>query len=339
MDKDRCFWVGSAEWGDFLGRLVGEASVYALGGEGGRFFYRQLIRKDIGDIVYNPVRAVQPLKSFIFSPREEVVGPSDREGRKQTIIVGVKACDISSLEILDRALKETDLPDPVYQERRQRIVLISSDCSEPQETCFCTLVGRAPYPESGFDLNLSKVDGGFVVAVGSERGAELVDSHRSLFREATAEEIARRDRDRGDILRRVDRINESVAQKRSYQEIVKDSYSSELWVKHSESCVECTACNNICPTCHCYLLDDVSGAEGFVKVRSWDSCVHTGYARVAGGLNPRPHLWERFRNRYLCKFLYMKENFGLLGCTGCGRCIEACQGKIDMREVLQELAG
>jgi L-lactate utilization protein LutB len=27
-----------------------------------------------------------------------------------------------------------------------------------------------------------------------------------------------------------------------------------------------------------------------------------------------------------------------LACTGCGRCIEACAGKIDLRDVLKELA-
>jgi sulfhydrogenase subunit beta (sulfur reductase) len=74
-----------------------------------------------------------------------------------------------------------------------------------------------------------------------------------------------------------------------------------------------------------------------VKLRGWDSCMYSGYAVTAGGGTPRPKLVERFRNRYFCKFKYLPLNYGLLGCTGCGRCVEGCQGKIDMRETLKDL--
>ena len=72
-------------------------------------------------------------------------------------------------------------------------------------------------------------------------------------------------------------------------------------------------------------------------MRSFDSCQWNGYARVAGGATPRPKMFERFRNRYLCKFLFMKSNFDLLGCTGCGRCTEACAGNIDFRKVVKRV--
>jgi len=81
-------------------------------------------------------------------------------------------------------------------------------------------------------------------------------------------------------------------------------------------------------------LNDESVEKEFVKVRSYDSCQLNGYAKVAGGTSPRPKVFQRFRNRYLCKFDYMKSNFGLLGCTGCGRCTETCTAKIDFREVI-----
>jgi len=62
-----------------------------------------------------------------------------------------------------------------------------------------------------------------------------------------------------------------------------------------------------------------------------------GFARVAGGESPRKELFERFRNRYTCKFHFTPEYYGLLGCTGCGRCIQTCLGKIDMRKVITRL--
>jgi ferredoxin len=110
-----------------------------------------------------------------------------------------------------------------------------------------------------------------------------------------------------------------------------------VWEEESSSCVGCGACTNICPTCYCLILNEEGGDGDFVKVRSYDSCQWQGYARVAGGASPRPRMKQRFRNRYLCKFLYLPSNFGTLGCTGCGRCTEACPGQIDFRAVVRDI--
>ena len=69
-----------------------------------------------------------------------------------------------------------------------------------------------------------------------------------------------------------------------------------------ETCVECGACNTICPTCHCFLLLDQLGDRDLVRYRLWDSCLIKDFAEVAGGANPRPHLWMRLRNRFEKKF-------------------------------------
>jgi len=62
---------------------------------------------------------------------------------------------------------------------------------------------------------------------------------------------------------------------------------------------------------------------------------------MAGGTNmkltPRAELSNRLANRILHKFTYSPEQYGLLGCVGCGRCIDACLGAIDIREVVGKL--
>ena len=118
--------------------------------------------------------------------------------------------------------------------------------------------------------------------------------------------------------------------------------SDEGWQKFAADCVECGACTNICPTCYCfYLYDQVLGPAEFERLRTWDSCLLSTYHRMAGGpsmkLSPRPRLSSRLANRVLHKFTYSPEQCGLLGCVGCGRCIDACLGAIDIREVVQEL--
>ena len=60
---------------------------------------------------------------------------------------------------------------------------------------------------------------------------------------------------------------------------------------------------------------------------------------MAGGANPRARRSERLRNRFDKKFNFAPEVFGFYACDGCGRCTEACIGKIDIRDVLKRAVG
>jgi sulfhydrogenase subunit beta (sulfur reductase) len=109
----------------------------------------------------------------------------------------------------------------------------------------------------------------------------------------------------------------------------------EIWEKYSARCVSCGACATICPTCTCFLLID---KPGFEKVKQLDACQYPGFERVAGGEDSLFRLNNRFRNRYMCKYVWKPEKFNSIACTGCGRCIEACIGKINKNELFMELA-
>ena len=101
-----------------------------------------------------------------------------------------------------------------------------------------------------------------------------------------------------------------------------------------ERCLACGACSFLCPTCHCFDIQDEVTAEGGVRFRCWDTCQFGEFTRMGAGHNPRPTQKERVRQRVSHKFKYLVEEFGRLGCTGCGRCVEACPVNIDIRSVL-----
>jgi len=305
---------------------------------------------------------VESAKSFLFPVKERVATypgvpsePSDAgaTGDQPRIIFGLRACDLLAIEILDQVLREGDYEDPFYAAHRDCTLLISTDCVAPAETCFCNLVGGKPYPDGGYDLNVTPVKDGYVVAIGSQAGKEIVLERAHSFKEATAEQFRKREEVRAACMSKLEKQSAPFKPEVPLDEVLSSGKDvSERWMKLAAACVECGGCNFVCPTCYCFLLyDQVSdgkadgagdaGAGRFERIKAWDSCLLSSFARMAGvgGMKstPRPELPSRFENRIRHKFEWLKENIGKLGCLGCGRCYEVCLGGIDVREVIKEL--
>jgi len=301
-----------------------------------------------GDVELAPARMVDPLKAFLFRAREDLgdyfAGGEPPTPQKRAV-VGATACDLASLAVMDYVFLEGEVVDPQYRDGREVTFVLSQDCTEPRAVCFCTAVGGSPHPSAGFDINLSRIDGGLVLEAGTDRGEQVL-AGQSLP-EATAEQVAERDRRRGEAAAAVEgqaAAFDLPAGADQLQSAVRAGVESPVWKREAEKCVECGACNFICPTCHCFLLSDleVAASEGeggaYRRFKNWDACQYERFARVAGGANPRPKRWERLRNRFDKKFDFFVTNTEQVACTGCGRCVEACPGKIDLRDILKELA-
>ncbi len=289
----------------------------------------------------------------LLQPAKERVAAYDSKGADpaascpacgERVLVGLRGCDLQAIAYLDKVFREGDVRDPFYEDRRRTEILITVDCVKVHENCFCTALGGKPWAEAGFDLNITPVAGGYLLEVGSERGQAIVDKAGAAVREATAEELAERDRLRAKACADLERQNAGLRLPEKIQEILLGKQESEEWKRLAGECVECAACTFICPTCHCfYLYDQVLGPDKFERVRTWDSCLLGDYSRMAGPAGakptPRPRLATRFANRVLHKFCFSPQQYGMLGCVGCGRCIEACFGKLDLRDLLKELTG
>jgi sulfhydrogenase subunit beta (sulfur reductase) len=274
------------------------------------------------DIDFDSYRTVDPLKILFYTPREKVY-PAGFNFKKR-LIVGAKACDLNALELLDKALINSDFSDPNYYYWRKNTTIISSDCINTGPNCFCLLLDGKTYAERGFDLNLTRINENYKIEVATDKGKELLKIIETLvpLEKDLPEHHSLMNRQRQ---KSIDELSRKIESSFKPASINPSAFkNTELWQSEAGACISCGSCTNICPTCYCLILNDESKNKNFIKIRSYDSCQLYGYARVAGGGTPRPKLYQRFKNRVLCKFSYMKSNFKLFGCTGCGRCMEAC---------------
>jgi len=342
------YYIDSKQLGIFLNRLNDNFRVFvpAVKEEEGSkepdYFYKNL--SDNQDLVFNPYRSVEPLKSFFTSPQERIstyfTAKSIIETPAKTVIFGLKNCDLVGHKIQDFVFLEGVEKDTLYRLKRENTIFISGDCTDFKEVCHCLAWNIMPYPKEGFDINISPLNDGFLLEVGSEKGWQLIQQFKEYFILAKEAQIATRRLKRESLVERLKNHldPQNLVPKDKVQEIVKSGYDADTWQQFMLTCVECGGCNLICDTCHCFLIDDVKEKNQNAKVRVWDSCLYANYARVAGGANPLKLRKQRLRNRFMKKFDFFVENLGMPACCGCGRCIEVCPGKIDIREVLKDLA-
>jgi len=334
------YYLSDAEWQEVIKDALSDYNIYAPIRDGKNLTYQSISEYNVASIELNTYRPTQPIKTFLFFFYEQITNIAKFPNLRGSVLMGVKACDLNSLQLYDKMFLEGEFAEPFYKRRRQDLLLISADCQDPIETCFCTTLNNNPYPEEHFDINISAVSSGLIIDVNSEKGEDFIKAKKDIFQKVIDRGILmKREAKRRAIIEKVRQINSNFDIKAPFLDLLREKLVSPVWNESSKTCVTCGACTQICPTCYCFLIEETKGKKenNFSKSRYWDSCQYTGFARVAGGANPRKKRYERLRHRYLHKFDYIRENFGFDGCTGCGRCVAVCQGKIDMRKVFDDL--
>ena len=320
------------DWEKALEKLLSSFVIYSnISDEFGQD-YELLRAGDIPKITYNKPKPATSLKSFFLPVKENVT--SDRDPLKPRIIIGAPNCDIEGLSLIDEIYLDKDFDDHFYRMRRENSLLISSDCFSTQEHCHCLSYDIRPYATIKADLSVISLNGTIIFRVISGKGDEFlktIPEVAPLSDDNILSEIEKKHKETESLLTEA---NKGLPDYKETGKIVSEA-KREIWEKYSARCVSCGACATICPTCTCFLLID---KPGFDKVKQLDACQYPGFERVAGGEDSLFKLNSRFRNRYMCKYVWKPEKFSSIACTGCGRCIEACIGKINKNELFRELA-
>jgi len=324
----------------FLDTFAGQMELYVPKQVGDHYTFTKHDPSAQVGVEFNNIRTCTPVKEFLFPLRELAAVFPERAETNQVepfAVFGLKECDLRSIEILDKVFREEDFKDPSYVDRREKMFIIAADCFDPGESCFCNAFDAKAYPTAGFDLNVSKVTGGFVIEAGSDKGRQFIEKQSQLFTEVPEAAMAEREQIRARTQQQLEANNAGLGFDASVKQAVLNGEESDVFDIEAKRCIECQACTRICPTCHCFYLYDTTREDYFAKMKMWDSCMRTAYAEVAGGANPNRLIAERLKHRLMHKFVHFLDRYGMDMCVGCGRCVDADAGGIDIRQMLRTL--
>jgi ferredoxin len=290
------------------------------------------------DAMFGHTVGVSSLKDLFFPPRRQVWS-SVWDGETYTFepapgpaaklaVIGARACELAALGIHDRVLAEGDYVDADYVRRRADSFIVSVDCTEPGEVCFCASMGTGPAATVLFDLAVTEVsvDGAweYVGRYGSERGEAILE--RVTHRQPDQIEISLA---RSAVSSASDQMGRELSTT-GLPEYLAANREHPHWAAIAERCLACGNCTQACPTCFCVSTVDTSSLDGTRAERAvrWDSCFSLDYSYM-GGRPLRSSIDARYRKWLTHKLSGWVEQFGTSGCVGCGRCITWCPVGID----------
>ena len=245
--------------------------------------------------------------------------------------IGVRACEIQAIAIHDRVFKEGPYSDSHYVKRRENNFFVAVNCTEPGGTCFCASMNSGPRATGGYDLSLTEIiddtDHFFIIESGSEAGKDVLLAlpHQS----ASEEEIALYEQKLRSARKKMGR----QLQTDDVKELLYRNLENPYWHEVAQRCLSCANCTLVCPTCFCSTVEDTTNLTGTtaMRIRRWDSCFALDFSYIHGG-SIRPSTHSRYRQWITHKLASWQDQFDVIGCVGCGRCITWCPVGIDITE-------
>ena len=284
----------------------------------------------------------QALKPLLFKPQQTLwtchaddnqlsFKPHTPEA-ESIAVIGLRACDLAALALQDKHFIQGNYQDTFYKAQREKMLLIAVNCSRSNDQCFCVSTGDGPEVSFYYDLLLDELDEGFLIQSGSEKGQKVTAQLKLTPATSEQEKAARKQ-----VKAAANAQKKQLPGNHQLADLLK-LVNSDGWNKIAERCLACGNCTLVCPTCFCSKQEaenDLSLGMS-TQVRMWDSCFSEEHGHIFGK-NYRPDIASRYRQWMLHKLVTWKQQYGRVGCVGCGRCITWCPAAIDLVEEARHL--
>jgi ferredoxin len=250
-----------------------------------------------------------------------------------TVLFGIRPCDAKGFSVTDKVFQNDRFTDPYWKGKYEKTVRVGLACDSPSPLCFCAAMGGSPFGEAGLDaLAWRRPDGGLGLKPLTDAGAALLKEAGPKEADLSAE---LKNLEAKAIRAQGEAADYSGIDARGLMEL----FSDPQWQSTAEACLNCGVCTFVCPTCHCFDIQDEDNDQGGVRMRNWDTCMSWLFTVHGTGHNPRPSKTERVRQRFMHKLKYIPlKQEGARGCTGCGRCVAMCPVNIDIRSVALQMS-
>ena len=244
------------------------------------------------------------------------------------IIFGARPCDASGMAI-DDPLFGWDYKDEYWFQRRNESVIVTIACTKADDFCMCTSLKMAPDSSKGSDILLRPLAGnkGWQVEELTDRGREAFRTIADLLQESTDTAAP------SAVVEKKFDLDACVAWLQN-----PEHFESRFWKEISMRCIGCASCTYLCPTCHCFDIQDEGDTYTGIRRKNWDSCSFALFTMHTSGHNPRSTQSARWRQRIMHKFNYFPGKFSVNSCSGCGRCSRQCPVDMGITETLQEIS-
>ncbi len=268
-------------------------------------------------------------KATADGDRFSIKTPEEDSGKRA--FIGVRSCELQAMAIHDKVFTMGPYVDTLYQYRRKNVFIVAVNCTQPGGTCFCASMKTGPKAQSGFDLALTEIIESdrhyFTIEAGSKSGTKILS--KLPTREANQAEMEAADKAMEHSAEKMGRTLNTEGIK----DLLYNNFDNSHWEQIAERCLTCGNCTMVCPTCFCVNVEDTTDLTGQQAERwsSWDSCFTKDFSYIHGG-SIRTSATSRYRQWMMHKLSYWVDQFGTLGCVGCGRCITWCPAKIDITE-------
>jgi len=279
-------------------------------------------------------RSAKIMKYEANSAGTNILDTDDDPLAVKRVILGVKHCDARGLQVLE-SVNKWDYVDSDFLKRRANTVIFSTRCDKADTHCFCTSLDYDVENLDALDVAMvNGTNGKIYIQARTEKGDVFLKENASALSSANGGASA-------EMKKQYEAFAASFRLKMDYKDInekMSKRFDSPAFEEASRNCVSCNTCAFICPTCHCFKISDEKIKDTGVRYKSYDSCNNVYFTLEAGGHNPRPAKYRRWRQRSMHKFVYYKERFGVNLCVGCGHCAISCPVNISIFEVVNHVA-